>query len=677
MPLKDYELHKERMRERMNRISCSGRDIFPMPPVANPYRRRRARRDLRFFCETYAKPKFWKPFGRHHLKFIERLQRLIIKGGQQSIAMPRGSGKTAIIIVAAAWAIIFGYSKMLVIIAKNKTEATKIQNGIKTILRKYGPYKDLHDDFPEVCYPLRKLGPTAALTKGQTYLGEPTEVIWNADYIRLPIIPGSLASGATVCVCGIEGAIRGNFAEGPNGEMLRPDLVIIDDPQDDEIARNPERVKNLEQIINGTIKMLSEDGKHLSMIMTCTVIQPDDVADRYLNPNIYPKWQGLRYKLLEQMPKNMELWEEYRKLWRNDEKAATAFYRKNRKAMDEGAVSSWPESYDRRYEISAIQYAMNLWSDDEAAFYAEKQNEPILGVLDGILVAPKVIRSRLNGQNRGTVPIEAQRLTAFIDVHNDILYWLIIAWADDFTGYVIDYGIYPDQNFERTYFKKSDKDLLNLKKRFKGCRTDAAILAGLNELITQLLEREFEIEEEGEDYTNTVRIERLLIDSGYKPLVVEQAIIATASKVIARPSRGAGIGASKKPMSEYKKKPGTKVEDRWMEYRPSGYSLRRVVFDANYWKGQVHDSLNQGVGDRGGLSLWGHDPERHQLLAEHANAETVQAVKAGEREVHEWKARPGVDNHFFDCLVGCFAAASTIGITAKELEKPKKKRRSI
>jgi len=60
-------------------------------------------------------------------------------------------------------------------------------------------------------------------------------------------------------------------------------------------------------------------------------------------------------------------------------------------------------------------------------------------------VPAEVIKPRLNLIPRGSVPIPAQHLTAAIDVHDEILYWLMAAWADGFSGWVIDYGAWPDQ----------------------------------------------------------------------------------------------------------------------------------------------------------------------------------------------------------------------------------------
>ena len=81
-------------------------------------------------------------------------------------------------------------------------------------------------------------------------------------------------------------------------------------------------------------------------------------------------------------PTNEKLWQRYSEIraesLRNqgDIELATAFYADNRDEMDLGAVVAWPErfNYDER---SAIQHAMNLKLQDEAAFFAEYQNEPL------------------------------------------------------------------------------------------------------------------------------------------------------------------------------------------------------------------------------------------------------------------------------------------------------------
>ena len=84
--------------------------------------------------------------------------------------------------------------------------------------------------------------------------------------------------------------------------------------------------------------------------------------------------------------------------------------------------------------------------------------------------------------------------------------------------------------------------------------------------------------------------------------------------------------------------------------------------DTNYWKSFVHARLQAAMGDKGCLSLFGRDPKRHRLFAEHVTAEYCVRTEARNRTVDEWKLRAGhPENHWLDCLVGCAVAASVQG----------------
>ena len=102
------------------------------------------------------------------------------------------------------------------------------------------------------------------------------------------------------------------------------------------------------------------------------------MADSILDRNKHPEWKGERTKLVYAFPKNESLWAQYAQI-RGDGlragdggKSATEFYRENQTKMDEGAVIAWQERYNHD-ELSAIQHAMNLKLQDEAAFFAADQ----------------------------------------------------------------------------------------------------------------------------------------------------------------------------------------------------------------------------------------------------------------------------------------------------------------
>ena len=98
-------------------------------------------------------------------------------------------------------------------------------------------------------------------------------------------------------------------------------------------------------------------------------------------------------------------------------------------------------------------------------------------------------------------------------------------------------------------------------------------------------------------------------------------------------------------------------------------AVRHVVFDTNYWKSFVHARLAVSMGGRGCLSLFGDTSDHHRMFAEHLTAEYRVKTEGRGRTVDEWKLRPERgDNHWFDCLVGCAAAASLQGAAIVGME---------
>ena len=240
-----------------------------------------------------------------------------------------------------------------------------------------------------------------------------------------------------------------------------PSLVLLDDPQTDESARSPSQCVTREQILAGAILGLAGPGQKIAGLMALTVVRPDDMADRILDREKHPQWQGQRTKMVYTFPTDEKLWQEYAQLRAEGQKAdrgtgeAHEFYRTYQAEMDAGAVVAWSQRHNPD-ELSAIQHAMNLKLDQgEVAFWAEYQNEPLPEqIVGGELLSPEVIAAKTNGMGRGVVPIGVNHLTMFIDVQGNLLFWLVAGWEDNFTGYIVDYGAYPDQN--RPYFTLRD-----------------------------------------------------------------------------------------------------------------------------------------------------------------------------------------------------------------------------
>jgi hypothetical protein len=272
-----YDQMKERARERNARLSAEGRDIAPLPAVADPDRKARASGSFRAFCETYFPQTFHLPWSPDHLKVVARIEQAVLHGGLFARAMPRGSGKTSLCERACIWAILTGARRFVCLIGSDEGHAVNMLDTIKTELESNDL---LLEDFPEAVHPIRCLEGIANRCAGQLYEGRRTFIEWTAKELVLPTIPGSAASGAILKVAGITGRIRGMKHQTAGGESIRPDLVILDDPQTDESARSLSQCQARESILAGAVLGLAGPGKRISGIMPCTVIKPGDMADR-------------------------------------------------------------------------------------------------------------------------------------------------------------------------------------------------------------------------------------------------------------------------------------------------------------------------------------------------------------------------------------------------------------
>lgn len=669
-----YERIKDLAALRSRENSLAGREIGDLPAVADPERKAKATASFKCFCETYFRhSRFSLPWSADHLTVLAKMEDVGRHGGLHALAMPRGSGKTSLCEALCIWLAFTGLQEFLVLFGASKSRALQM---ISSIREEIETNEVLQADWPEVCYPIQRLEGIANRCKGQLHHGERTRIGWKLEEIVFPTIPGSAASGAILCVAGITSSFRGMKRTRPDGRTVRPSMVVLDDPQTDASARSLSQCDQREKIISGAVLGLAGPGQKIAAICPCTVIRPDDVADRFLNRQRHPNWTGLKFKLMLSMPKNMAWWEEYA-IVRGDElrndgdgSLATAMYRDNRAIADEGAVCTWPDRFEPG-EISAVQYAMNIFFRNPYVFYAEYQNEPQQEEIGGAQLKAELIAARVSGLVRGVVPLSATRLTAFVDVQKTLLYWLVAAWADDFTGTVLDYGSHPDQ--KRTYFTLADAKR-TLGKAVPGAALEGAIDAGLTALADTLLGREWQRED-----GSAMKIGRLLIDANYKPDTIYAWCRQSPHAAVVMPSEGRYFGAKNKPLSAYQKKPGETLGFHWMTSKGGKRVILKVEPDINFWKSFLAERLQMAVGDKGALTLFGQGRTDHRMFSEHCCAEYSQRMQLeGYPSVEEWRIRPERnDNHFWDCLVGAAAAASMLGAKVASAnatpDKPRKR----
>ncbi|MFO0915306.1 MAG: terminase gpA endonuclease subunit [Pirellulales bacterium] len=671
-----YEKIKERARARAAALAQAGRDIGELPAVANPDRKRQAAEDFRYFCESYFPLSFSLAWSPDHLKVIGKVEQAVLRGGLFAMAMPRGSGKSTICEIACIWALLYGHRDFVCLIGSDEGHA---EDSLDSIKAEMAGNELLLEDFPEVVYPIHCLDGIANRASGQLYQGDRTHIGWTAREIVLPTIAGSKASGGVIRVAGITGRIRGMKFKRSDGLSVRPSLVIIDDPQTDESARSISQCASREAILAGAILGLAGPGKKIAGVMPCTVIRPGDMADNILDRKKHPEWDGERTKMVYAFPTDAERWRHYAELrveslqTYGDIRLATEFYREQREAMDAGAIVAWPQRYEHD-ELSAIQHAINIRLRDEAAFFAEYQNEPLAETnAESEELSADQIAGKLNRLKRGQVPLGVEHITAFIDVQATLLFYVVVGWERDFTGYVLDYGTYPDQR--RPYFVlRSAQHTLSSTLGIQSL--EGAIYGGLDAATRQLLSREWP-----RDDGARLRVERCLVDAnwGASTDVVYQFCQQSPFSAIVLPSHGRYVGASSYPFSEYRRKPGDRVGHNWRIPNVEGRrAVRHVLYDTNYWKSFVFSRLAVPMGERGCLSLFGERPDLHRLFAEHLKAEYRVKTEGRGRTVDEWKQGPErFDNHWLDCVVGCAVGGSVQGVVMPGVPKAELGRKRI
>lgn len=662
---RSYEDRRNAERDRQAEQSLAGRDIGQLPEVVNPNRKAACERNFQLFCESYFPETYSLAWSPDHLKVIEKIETAVLRGGLFALALPRGSGKTTITESAALWSMLYGHREFVVLIGATESAALELLDSLKTELE---VNERLAEDFPEVCYPVAQLEGIANRCAGQLYKGERTRITWTSNEIVLPTVEGSRASGIIVRVAGITGRIRGMKFKRSDGRSVRPSLVIIDDPQTSESAGSLEQTRKRVRVLAGDILGLAGPGQKISGIMPCTIIRPGDMADIILNRNTHPDWNGEKTRMVYRFPTNMKLWEEYAEIraealrTEGNFQKATEFYLANREAMDAGAEVSWEARFNHD-EVSALQHAMNLKFQDEAAFQSEYQNDPLPDdTADDSLLSVDEICAKINGLARRRVPLKCDRLALFVDVQKALLFYVVTAWAEDFTGAVIDYGSWPDQHRHEYSLADANPSIQTL---FPKAGFEGALYAALSALTDECLGREWEREDGA-----VLKIERALVDAnwGQSTDVVYQFCRQSSHAGVILPSHGRYVGASSKPMTEYRKQQGDRLGFNWMIPNVAGKrAIRHVIYDTNYWKSFIHARLAVPVGDKGALTLYGRIPGAHQLFAEHLTAEYRVKTQGRGRTVDEWKLKPqSHDNHFLDCVAGCAVCGSMLGASLPE-----------
>lgn len=275
--------------------------------------------------------------SRLHRYLFARLPQIL--GAAEScldaLAAPRGEAKSTLVSqLFVLWALVTRRKRYVVIVMDSLDQAVPMLEAIKAELA-FNPR--LAADYPESC--------------GQGRVWQSTTIVTSGD--------------AKVQVAGAGKRLRG-LRHGP----YRPDLVVLDDIENDEQVRSPEQREKLHAWLTRTVLPLGGAGAKFDVVYIGTILHHDSVLSRTLNT---PGWTTARFKALPTWPDRMDLWDRWEEIFRNDSPAAAdAFYHAQQSDMDQGAVVSW--------EARPLLALMKIRArDGHDAFDSEYQNEPVAG----------------------------------------------------------------------------------------------------------------------------------------------------------------------------------------------------------------------------------------------------------------------------------------------------------
>lgn len=725
------EVFKEQMNSLKREKSRSIRDIaneFTTSTI-NWERRLSCQYDLASFGQVYLPGIIRLGLSYDHKRCIEKMERVFLHGGMFALAMPRGQGKTAWCRVAMLWGTLYGHRKFPFFIGSTAEKAKQTLEAIKTLL--YGS-KELKEDFPEILYPIARLDNRYHLAKGQIFRGEPTYIVWGADSLRYPCItlneqlaqpylehcPESVyqtskgyyisSAGISISTSGIDGSIRGEAETHPvTLEQPRPDVILLDDIQKDQKADSPESCNKLVRLIDGAVSGLAGPDSSISVIMPCTVTKVGDVSDTFLDQEKKPDYQGERCKLVISWPEGItdyeidlsseagKHWWEYRNLRSEslrvygDISLATNYYSLHRSVMDSKFVCSWEERIgDARKIISCQQNAMELRFHSPDTFPAEYQNNPKKLNDYSYKIPPKSeVCMRLASTPQYTTSIDTHTIVSFIDIQNEVLFYLTLACSLDYTATVIDYGTFPSlpvrmfskhqtegwKLLSREYFQShpQHRHLAEIAPDGKvKAPLEPKLFYAFSRLVPELLLREYKIH--GDNLNRINKVSKIGIDCkwGEANNSIKKYVqhLNRRDVIIAG---GQGISAAHKQFEEYTYTKGWLFETQlhkglkecnWI-WKPNQDGMYQLVMDTSRLKSFVMARLSTPIGLPGALSLYSESPEHHELLGLHlCESEHPEPREHRGRIKEQWVENQGKpDNDYLDCLYGCYALASMQG----------------
>lgn len=580
---------------------------------------------------------------------IHDVQETILHGGQAVKLYGRGTGKTTIICYCAiTWAILYGHRRYPVIISATSKLARKNLKVIKKLLSRT---KAILQDFPAVAVPIQKLGNVSQRTASQTYRGTATDVEWASDQIVLPMCrdangrPLDDGCGAIVSSVGVGGAVR-----GANEGGQRPDFLILDDPQTEKDAHSPKRVETIVNYIHHDALMLAGHDRKISAFVSITPQCFGDVATELCSRSKHPEWDvSIEPFVKRKCPNWSRLILEFCERYVEDAAAhdarfsrSTEWYRANRDKFADVVVLD-PKQYDTAAEIDAVHHVLNLRALLGAVAFDAEIMMKVSDSASELEINADTVSERLNGAPMNVLPPGTDSVVVFCDVNltkNRGLSWAAVAFGPHRVGAVVNYGRYPERG---PLVPPNSSDLVR----------NRLVAGGIRMVVEKVAAIQFRDAKNRRIYPTAFGFDR-----GYLPAVIHRALFVLRKT---RPLPFPLVAVRGFPWDKFgvREKDTLRRGDHVFATRSQyGQYLAEM---APYWREIMQSGFLETPLQPGSLSLYGSDSTRHfEFATEICNEKLIRkyTVTRGRQTLTAWDWQTMGDNHFCDCLTGCFALAS-------------------
>ncbi len=271
--------------------------------------------------------------GRNPMKEAKAMAGL--KGSRQVVAAPRGHAKsTNLTFKDDLHAILYGYKHYILILSDSTEQAEGFLEDIKTELEDNG---NILQDFGRL--------------KGDR--------VWRT---------GTILTSTDVKV---EAIGSGKKVRGRRHRNWRPDLIVLDDIENDENVNTSDQRKKLKSWFDKAVSKAGDT--YTDIVYIGTILHYDSLLSSVLNN---PRYKARKYRAVISEAVHTELWEEWESIYVNlfneeHEEDARRFYEAHKEEMLLGTEVLWEEKLSY-YDLMEIRV-----SEGEASFNSELQNDPL------------------------------------------------------------------------------------------------------------------------------------------------------------------------------------------------------------------------------------------------------------------------------------------------------------